>query len=46
MDELTRQDPQIAKAIQLETNRQITKLELIASENFTSWQCAAPWAAS
>ncbi len=36
MDELTRQDPQIAKAIQLETNRQITKLELIASENFTS----------
>ena len=36
MDELTRQDPQIDKAIQLETNRQITKLELIASENFTS----------
>lgn len=36
MDELTRQDPQIAKAIQLETNRQTTKLELIASENFTS----------
>jgi glycine hydroxymethyltransferase len=36
MDVLTREDPQIAKAIQLETNRQITKLELIASENFTS----------
>ena len=36
MDELTRQDPQIAKAVQLETNRQITKLELIASENFVS----------
>jgi glycine hydroxymethyltransferase len=36
MDELTRQDPQIAEAIQLETNRQITKLELIASENFVS----------
>ncbi|GAB1428924.1 hypothetical protein MASR2M17_23590 [Aminivibrio sp.] len=46
MDELTRQDPQIAKAIQLETNRQITKLELIASENFTSMRCASPWAAS
>lgn len=36
MDELTRQDPQIAKAIELETTRQLTKLELIASENFTS----------
>ncbi|MBZ4648003.1 MAG: Glycine hydroxymethyltransferase, partial [Desulfomicrobiaceae bacterium] len=36
MDELLRQDPQIAKAIELETTRQLSKLELIASENFTS----------
>ncbi len=36
MDELLRQDPQIAKAIELETSRQHAKLELIASENFTS----------
>lgn len=36
MDQLSRQDPQIAQAIQWETQRQITKLELIASENFTS----------
>ncbi len=36
MDELTRQDPQIAEAIRLEAHRQTSKLELIASENFTS----------
>jgi glycine hydroxymethyltransferase len=36
MDELLRTDPQIAKAIELEEQRQLGKLELIASENFTS----------
>jgi len=29
-------DPEIAEAIRLETERQATKLELIASENFVS----------
>lgn len=36
MQELILQDPQIAEAICLESRRQITKLELIASENFVS----------
>ncbi|MGM0610034.1 MAG: serine hydroxymethyltransferase [Thermodesulfobacteriota bacterium] len=36
MQELLKQDPQVAKAIELEEQRQLSKLELIASENFTS----------
>jgi glycine hydroxymethyltransferase len=36
MDELQHQDPEIARAIALEEQRQLSKLELIASENFTS----------
>ncbi|MBT8762694.1 serine hydroxymethyltransferase [Desulfohalobiaceae bacterium Ax17] len=36
MDELKRKDPEVFKAIALEEERQISKLELIASENFTS----------
>ncbi|MDQ7032865.1 MAG: serine hydroxymethyltransferase [Desulfonauticus sp.] len=36
MEFLQKQDPEIAKAIGLEEQRQLTKLELIASENFTS----------
>lgn len=36
MEELFLQDREIAKAIDLEIDRQISKLELIASENFTS----------
>jgi glycine hydroxymethyltransferase len=36
MEELQKQDPQIARAIMLEEERQLSKLELIASENFTS----------
>jgi glycine hydroxymethyltransferase len=36
MEELIMQDPAIARAITLECERQISKLELIASENFTS----------
>ena len=36
MSYLKNQDPEIYKAISQETNRQTTKLELIASENFTS----------
>lgn len=36
MQELKRVDPEIAKAIDLEANRQYGKLEMIASENFTS----------
>ncbi|MFP4167897.1 MAG: serine hydroxymethyltransferase [Desulfonatronovibrionaceae bacterium] len=36
MQELKSQDPQVAKAIELEEQRQLSKLELIASENFTS----------
>ena len=36
MDDLQRRDPEIAEAIALEEDRQRRKLELIASENFTS----------
>ena len=36
MDTLKQSDPEIAKAIDLELNRQRTKLELIASENIVS----------
>ena len=36
MDELKLNDPEVFKAIALEEERQISKLELIASENFTS----------
>lgn len=36
MQELMLQDPQIAEAIYHESRRQMTKLELIASENFVS----------
>lgn len=36
MDELLIQDPEVGKAIILETERQTSKLELIASENFVS----------
>ncbi len=36
MQELLLQDPQVGRAICLEIERQVTKLELIASENFTS----------
>ena len=36
MSALKDSDPQIYEAIQLETHRQVTKLELIASENFVS----------
>src|SRR3990172_3719749 len=36
MSYLKETDPQIYEAIQLETHRQVTKLELIASENFVS----------
>ena len=36
MHELWLHDPEIAKAIALESERQISKLELIASENFVS----------
>ncbi|XPV76789.1 MAG: serine hydroxymethyltransferase [Desulfovibrio sp.] len=36
MEELMIQDPEIARAIRLELDRQVGKLELIASENFTS----------
>lgn len=36
MEDLMIQDPAIAEAISLELNRQVSKLELIASENFTS----------
>ncbi len=36
MNELWLQDPKIANAIALESQRQINKLELIASENFVS----------
>jgi len=36
MQELLLQDPQVGRAVCLEIERQITKLELIASENFTS----------
>ncbi|MFW5488432.1 MAG: serine hydroxymethyltransferase [Desulfovibrio sp.] len=36
MEELIMRDPEIAKAITLECDRQMGKLEMIASENFTS----------
>ena len=36
MEELLIQDPAIAAAIASEVNRQVSKLELIASENFVS----------
>lgn len=36
MEELLKQDPEIAEALQLELNRQREKIELIASENFVS----------
>ncbi len=36
MQELREQDPEVARAIDLEEQRQLSKLELIASENFTS----------
>jgi len=36
MNELQKNDPEIFSAVQLEINRQNTKLELIASENFVS----------
>ena len=36
MDEILLQDPELAQAIILESQRQVTKLELIASENFVS----------
>ncbi len=36
MEEIKKVDPEIARSIELEEKRQINKLELIASENFTS----------
>ena len=36
MDEILLQDPELARAITLESQRQVTKLELIASENWVS----------
>ncbi len=36
MEELRKQDPKIAEAIELELGRQRSKIELIASENFVS----------
>jgi len=36
MDELLLSDPELAKTIILETDRQLSKLEMIASENFVS----------
>jgi glycine hydroxymethyltransferase len=36
MDELARTDPEIYAAIERERQRQLTKLEMIASENFVS----------
>lgn len=36
MEELQRYDPELAEVIRLEEERQLHKLELIASENFTS----------
>ncbi len=35
-EEIKKVDPEIARCIELEEKRQLTKLELIASENFTS----------
>ena len=36
MDHILLQDPELSQAIVLESNRQMSKLELIASENFVS----------
>ena len=36
MDELILRDPEVAEAIWKESRRQVSKLELIASENFVS----------
>lgn len=36
MDEILFEDPELARVIALESERQLTKLELIASENFVS----------
>ena len=36
MDELILRDPAVAEAIRNEARRQVSKLELIASENFVS----------
>ena len=36
MDELILRDPEVADAIWKESRRQVSKLELIASENFVS----------
>ena len=36
MEEILLQDPELARAIILESDRQVSKLELIASENFVS----------
>ena len=36
MDEVLLQDPELARAISLESERQMDQLELIASENFVS----------
>ena len=36
IEEIKKVDPEIARSIELEEKRQLTKLELIASENFTS----------
>ena len=36
MDELLLSDPELARAIALESDRQMSKLELVASENFVS----------
>ena len=36
MDHILLQDPELARAIALESSRQMSKLELIASENFVS----------
>ena len=36
MDDILLEDPELARAIVLESDRQISKLELIASENFVS----------
>jgi len=36
LNEISKIDPEVAKAIELEVNRQRNKIELIASENFVS----------
>ena len=40
MSILSRQDPEIAKAIEMEEARQRNKIELIASENFREFGSA------